>query len=78
MQAEEYHETVHQNPEDGKRHRLAHDVANVVVGTGIWGVRSGAFDLFPKDENKKRKSAASVSFLSLTLFEAINSENNLH
>ena len=33
MQAEEYHETVHQNPEDGKRHRLAHDVANVVVGT---------------------------------------------
>jgi len=42
------------------------------MGTGTWdshgdrhlGVRSRVIDLFPKDENKKRKSAASVSFLS--------------
>ena len=42
-------------------------------------MRSGLIDLFPKDKNRETEViAASVSFLSLTLFEAINSENNLH
>ena len=38
MQPQEYHESVHQYPEDGKRHGLAHDVA--ILPLHVAGSRS--------------------------------------